>query len=125
MAIVHRPPPGGRELGTQRDEGTFVGRQAGILSIYATPVAPAEVVAYYETTYPSYHFAPDTSPPPGFGIDSYSIVGSNSYPGGTANIFVRIRTGSPWIEDGYDIKPRSAPRGASDFVTVLLLGVPN
>jgi hypothetical protein len=121
MPIIHQPPPAGIELGTQQDKGTFVGRQAGILTIYATPMATDAIAHYYKAAYPSYHFVPDSSPPSG----TYSMVGSHRYSGGTANVFVRIRTGSPWIEDGYTLNPRPSSRAATNFVTVLLLGVPD
>ena len=126
LPILASPPPGGTELARAQDQGTIAGDEPGIAVVFASDRSAAEIGQYYESTYPEYSLHHDTSvdlsPPP---TPEYAAIGSFRVGTVEATLVIRIQNGSPdLIEQGinYDLRPRSAPAGATTFVTVNVFG---
>jgi hypothetical protein len=123
MPVVSQPPPGGIELARVEDEGTLVGRQAGIAVVYVSSRSAPDIVQYYLTTYRAYSLEHDNSvdygsaAPPG-----YAYIGSYRAGNVEATVVVRIQLVSPYIPEGYDLTVKRAPAGATTFVTVNVIG---
>jgi|GEM_PF-4680239 len=134
LDIANDPPPGAVLLGRASDKGDssgITGRDASIETVFATDLSPAEVVAYYRQTYPSYDFG-------GSGLQfpsplSQGLGGSQILPGPDsahpvsrrgASITIQATIGRPYVIDHLDPKLAQPPTGYNTYVVVYIIDQP-
>ena len=113
MDVLVQPPTQGTLVGHGEDRGSnssITGRNPGITSVFATPVFPRAVEAYYQSVYAKYHLNEDCCAT----ANHIQLVGA----GPNATVAIDIATGSAHIPDHYRIQQKTPPHGATTFVTV-------
>jgi hypothetical protein len=113
MDVLVQPPTQGMLVGHGEDRGSkssITGRNPGLISVFATPVFPRALEAYYQSVYAKYHLSEDCCAT----ADHIQLVGASP----NATVAIDITTGSAHVPDHYRIQQKTPPAGAKTFATV-------